>query len=340
MRSNKNVGTVKLRESKTLKEAFSNYKEMAGNTVDWTLFCTYQLKPSFPGGIYKILQLPSMQIAYTQMDGGVMFDYIVPEGCMTFSFMKEVSQKACIDQMKLHTGMIAVVNDKKIYSFTCSGPVEILDISLCKNTDPVLIKKLKQSVDKYYIDEDQDITTLIKSFITKFVSDDTPLDTDNAIKIEKQITEAMLKLVNTQEAQTPHFTKSEKIAMEIKQKLFKHMDHNISVTTLASQYGISVKSLQNAFRSLFDLKPNEYMRLLKLNLVHHELIQSSSSGTTVQKVARKWGFKHMGRFSKYYTELFGENPSITLKTKNPLIDGMATHCVERKESTTIKKGGN
>ena len=41
MRSNKNVGTVKLRESKTLKEAFSNYKEMAGNAMDWTLFCTY-----------------------------------------------------------------------------------------------------------------------------------------------------------------------------------------------------------------------------------------------------------------------------------------------------------
>ncbi len=48
------------------------------------------------------------------------------------------------------------------------------------------------------------------------------------------------------------------------------------------------------------------------------------------RVAQKWGFRHMGKFSKYYTELFGENPSVTLKTK-PIIDGMNEHCVERKE---------
>ncbi|HHO65596.1 MAG TPA: helix-turn-helix domain-containing protein, partial [Epsilonproteobacteria bacterium] len=49
------------------------------------------------------------------------------------------------------------------------------------------------------------------------------------------------------------------------------------------------------------------------------------------RVAQKWGFKHMGKFSKYYTELFGENPSVTLRTVAPIIDGMSVHCVERKE---------
>jgi hypothetical protein len=39
----------------------------------------------------------------------------------------------------------------------------------------------------------------------------------------------------------------------------------------------------------------------------------------------------MGRFSKFYTELFLENPSVTLQKKNPLIDGMSEHCVERQE---------
>jgi len=39
----------------------------------------------------------------------------------------------------------------------------------------------------------------------------------------------------------------------------------------------------------------------------------------------------MGRFSKFYTELFGENPSVTLKSKSTSIDGMSTHCVERQE---------
>jgi len=331
MRSKKNVDTTKLEKGETLKKEFDNYVVMAENAVDWTLFCSYQLKPNFSEGIYKILQLPSMQIAYTNMEGGIMFDYVAPEECITFSLMKNISKKACIDQMKLETGMISVVNDKKIYNLMCSAQVEILDISLNKNADPILLKKLTQAVDKYYIDSDQKITTLIKGFITEFSDANSPLDTQTSMQIEKQITEAMLKLLNVQEAQTPHFTKSEKTALKIKKDLFKHMDHTMSIETLAEKYNISVKSLQNAFKSLYGLRPNEFMRLLKLNLVHHELTQSKSSQTSVLKVAGKWGFAHMGRFSKFYTELFGENPSITLKNINPIVDGMHTHCVERKE---------
>ena len=331
MRSKKNVETTKLKKGEILKKEFDNYAGMAESAVDWTLFCSYQLKPNFSEGIYKILQLPSMQIAYTNMEGGIMFDYVAPEDCITFSLMKNISKKACIDQMKLETGMISVVNDKKIYNLICSAQVEILDISLNENADPTLLKKLSQAVDKYYIDSDHKITTLIKGFITKFSDSNTPLDTQTSMEIEKQITEAMLKLLDVQEAQTPYFTKSEKIALEIKQKLFKHMDGKMNINSLAKDYTITTKSLQNAFRSLFDLTPNQFTRLLKLNLVHHELTHSNATNTSVMRIAQKWGFAHMGRFSKYYTELFGENPSITLKNINPLVDGMHTHCVERKE---------
>ena len=332
MRSKKNVETTKLIQGETLNKAFDNYVEMATSAVDWTLFCSYQLQPNFSEGIHKILQLPSMQIAYTDMRGGIMFDYVTPEECITFSIMQNISKKACVDQMKLNTGMIIVVDDTKIYNFTCSGRVELLDISLNKNADPILIKKLTQAVDKYYQDSDQKITVLIKGFSDEFGERGSAvLDTSISMQIEKQISKAMLQLLDDQKAQIPHFTKSEKIALEIKQKLFKHMDGKMTIASLAKNYTISTKSLQNAFRSLFDLTPNQFIRLLKLNLVHHELIKSDSSKTSVLRVAQKWGFAHMGHFSKYYTELFGENPSVTLKTVNPMIDGMSIHCVERQE---------
>ncbi len=331
MRSKKNVETIKLQEGETHKKAFENYKEMAENAVDWTLFCSYQLKPNFSEGIYKILQLPSMQIAYTDMEGGIMFDYVAPEGCITFSLMKNISQKACLDHIKLETGTIAVVDDKKIYNFICSGRVELLDVSLNKNSDSMLLEKLTRAVDKYYVDDDQRITALIKGFVTEFADSSNPLDTQTSKQIEAHITEAMLELLDAQEAQVPRFTKSEKIALEIKERLFKHMDGNMNTMGLAKEYGISEKSLQNAFKSLFDLTPNQFIRLLKLNLVHHELMQSSPAESSVMRIAQKWGFRHMGRFSRYYTELFGENPSVTLRKASLTIDGMKAHCVERKE---------
>jgi AraC-like DNA-binding protein len=330
MRSKKNVETTKLDAGETLKKNFDNYAEMATSAVDWTLFCSYQLKPNFSEGIHKIIQLPSMQIASTDMSGGIMFDYISPKNCITFSILKKISKKACIDQMKLETGMIVIIDDTKKYNFMCSDSVVLFDISLNQNADPLLIEKLKKAVDKYYLDNDQKIATLIKSIIDTY-DEDATLDTQTSIRIETEITKTILTLLEAQEAQTPYFTRSEMIALEIKRKLFKHMDGKMSVNSVSKEYTISAKSLQNAFRSLFDLTPNKFMRLLKLNLVHHELIQSNSHMTSVQRIARKWGFTHMGRFSKYYTDLFGENPSVSLKTDLQQIDGMKVHCVERKE---------
>jgi len=330
MRSKKNVETLKLKDGEYLEKPFDNYLEMAESAVDWTLFCTYQLKPDFSEGIHKILQLPSMQIAFTDMRGGIMFDYVAPEECITISLMQHISQKACIDQMKLETSMIAVVDDKKVYNFVCSDQVELLDISFNKNADPLLLEKLAPAVEKYYWDKGQKIITLIKGIIDRYDAE-SPLDTETSAKIETEITTAILALLNGQEAQEPHFTKSEKIALKIKRELFKHMDHNMTVASLAKKHHISIKSLQNAFKSLFGITPNHFMRLLKLNLVHHELLQSGPAQITVQRAAQKWGFAHMGNFSRYYQELFGEKPSTTLCKDVLTIDGMKQHCVERQE---------
>ena len=194
MRSKKNVETKKLKKGETLKKEFGNYVEMASAAVDWTLFCSYQLQPNFTKGIYKILQLPSLQIAYTDMSGGVMFDFVAPEGCITFSIMKHIANTACIDQMKLKTGMIAVIDDKKIYNFMCSDRVVLIDISLNKNADPKLRKKLKKAVDRHYQDNKQELTLLLKRIINTF-SENTTLDTATSIQLETQVTEAVMQLL-------------------------------------------------------------------------------------------------------------------------------------------------
>ncbi len=330
MHSKKNIKTIKLNKGDSLKKEFINYEEMAKYAVDWTLFCSYQLKPKFPKGIYKILQLPSMQIVYTDMAGGIMFNYVTPEECITLSVMKNISQKACIDQMKLETDMVVVTDDTKVYNLICSDHVEFFDISLNRNADPELRKKLSKVVDRYFIDHDQKIITLIQGLIDTWAQN-SPLDLGTSIEIEKQITQAIIELLKEQTAQIPYFTKSEKIALKIKQKLFKHMDGKMRINNLAQEYRISTKSLQNAFQSLFALTPNKFMRLLKLNLVHQDLAYTNASETTVQAIAQKWGFGHMGRFSKYYTELFGQYPSSTLKMDGPKMNAMQAHCVERQE---------
>ena len=70
---------------------------------------------------------------------------------------------------------------------------------------------------------------------------------------------------------------------------------------------------------------------MKLNLVHRDLKHSNPDNNSVQKIANKWGFMHMGHFSGYYTKLFGENPSKTLLTGFKKENRITSLCIDRQE---------
>ena len=53
---------------------------------------------------------------------------------------------------------------------------------------------------------------------------------------------------------------------------------------------------------------------MRLNGVRRELRQGRAA---VQDVAARWGFWHMGQFSRDYKQQFGELPSVTLRRAGP-----------------------
>ena len=330
MQSKKEIETIAVKEGQTLEKAFENYTDMAQSASDWTLFCPYQFRKNSFIGTIKVLELPSMQIIYLDTRGGSMFELVVPEACFTIALMQNISNKACIDEMKLRNDMIVVIDDTKIYNFMYSDAVTTINVSFKKNANQALLKKLRQAVDKYYLDNDKRFSDMLKKCIDTYSNADK-LDHKTSAEIEKQIVDTMLKITHEQDVTVPHFTRSEKIAIKIKKQLFSHMDGTISIASFAEKHHISERSLQNAFRSLFDLTPVKFIRLLKLNHVHHELTKQHAKDITVSRVAQKWGFKHMGKFSQYYTELFGENPSVTLKRSNLNEEVMSEACVQRRE---------
>jgi len=330
MRSKKNVETIKLQDGEYLEKEFDNYIDMATNAVDWTYFCSYELKPNSPKGVYKILSLPNMHIAYSDTTGGLMMDLISPKDTITFNVMECVKDKACLSHMKLKTNNLIVIDDTKRYNFMYNDAIKLYEVSLKRDANTELYDKLSSVVDKYFDDSDKKIVRLLESVILKY-SNAKKLDLKTSRMIEVEIVEEMLKLFDNQEAKVSHLTKSEKIAFAIREKVFNHMDAHINIESLSKEHGISEKSLQNSFKSLFGFTPKHFLQLMKLNLVRHELVKSSSNDTTVLRTAQKWGFRHMGRFSKYYLELFREKPSATLQKANPFNDGMNIKCVERKE---------
>lgn len=86
-----------------------------------------------------------------------------------------------------------------------------------------------------------------------------------------------------------------------------------SVDCLARMSGVSVRSLQYAFKSHFGIGVMEYQRKIRFARVEKELRQYPHE--TIETVARRWGFNNMGRFGQDFRKIFGETPSKLRKRK-------------------------
>lgn len=94
-----------------------------------------------------------------------------------------------------------------------------------------------------------------------------------------------------------------------------HADTAITLETLARHAGCGYRSLQTAFNDAFGMSPIAYVKYVRLTLAHDDL-RRADNGVSVRDVAARWGFTHMGWFSKCYVEQFGVLPSQTLRSRH------------------------
>ncbi len=88
---------------------------------------------------------------------------------------------------------------------------------------------------------------------------------------------------------------------------------NLYVTDLCRIAGVSERALEYAFKEVMGLTPVAFLAKLRLHRVRQALIAATSGSTTVANEALRWGFWHLGEFSRAYSKCFGELPSETLE---------------------------
>ena len=76
----------------------------------------------------------------------------------------------------------------------------------------------------------------------------------------------------------------------------------------------SLSRLERAFRETFGVSPRRYLMLKRLAAVRRDLLRGEPQ-TSITEVATRWGFFHLGRFSKEYREHFAELPSQTQRAQ-------------------------
>ena len=91
-------------------------------------------------------------------------------------------------------------------------------------------------------------------------------------------------------------------------------DHMLLVNELSEALGVATRSLNRAFDLVLGIGPATYLRRHRLSEARRALLCDQGKGVSVAEVATRFGFRHMGRFSAQYRNLFNELPHVTRRT--------------------------
>jgi len=322
---------LKINEGYFIDQQYDNYEMMQANITNWKQLCPYQLRPDSLSGRLQILHLHLIQIVFGKRNGGTMHHAGSPKDSLNIAIVESCKDKGCFGRIKLKTGDVFFFDDKHPNNFIANDTIKFIVVSIDKSNLGSRLSNLSKVIDHCIHDTDARLTTMLREIWKRFTASPTKIDTQNYQKAEEQILSHVMELLSDQMPIIPKLTKGEKTALDIRDQVMHHIDGKISISSLAKQHKVTEQTLQNSFKSLFGFTPKKFLRQLKLNLAHYELQKNTPEQSTISNIAIKWGFEHMGRFSSYYTELFGVNPSQTLKTPYETEDDIEALCVTRKD---------
>lgn len=84
----------------------------------------------------------------------------------------------------------------------------------------------------------------------------------------------------------------------------------ISIADVCAEVRVCPRTLGYSFEQVLGVSPSRYLLATRLNHVRRDL-STAGGHASIQSVAARWGFWHMGRFAQYYRQAFGERPSET-----------------------------
>jgi AraC-like DNA-binding protein len=94
----------------------------------------------------------------------------------------------------------------------------------------------------------------------------------------------------------------------------EHAHLDITVADIAAAALVTVRAVQLAFRHHLDTTPMEYLRRVRVDHAHRDLVAADPARETVTAVAYRWGFPSPARFAAYYRQAYGVLPSQTLRS--------------------------
>ena len=302
---------------------FNQYKEIVHA---WDMDFTQLDKGTFYSELKQMI-LPEVHVAHTSFNCYLDQRGHSPEGMWSFVVMAENSSMYTFNQVLTQSTSTMVIFSPgaEIHSVDIPGfSVYVLSITeehLQQLTQELgldaIIEKLSQ-IDRVELEDDQadalrvqlqdildDAASLKNRVITKegkdLLTNFVPIKFLKAIGLK--IGCAKNKVVKEK-----HF-----FYLDARAYMHTHLHEPLNIDEIAKKFKLSERSLRNYFQEQLNVSPKQYLIALRLTKIRDELQVLENQKGSVEKTARRFGFQHMGQFSKAYKEFFSELPSQTLR---------------------------
>jgi AraC-like DNA-binding protein len=93
----------------------------------------------------------------------------------------------------------------------------------------------------------------------------------------------------------------------------EHAHEDITAADIAAAAFVTIRAVQLAFRRHLDTTPTEYLRRVRLDHAHRQLVAADPRHESVTDVAYQWGFPSPSRFAAAYRRAYGVTPSSSLR---------------------------
>jgi AraC-like DNA-binding protein len=93
----------------------------------------------------------------------------------------------------------------------------------------------------------------------------------------------------------------------------EHAAQDISLADVAAAAHVTIRAVQIAFRRHYSTTPTRYLRRVRLERAHQDLLAADPARESVTAVAYRWGFASPGQFTVAYRQAYGLMPDKTLR---------------------------
>ena len=137
-------------------------------------------------------------------------------------------------------------------------------------------------------------------------------------QIEQELIDRLVKLLaeDRQPVSKKPSRKRDKALFSAEHYIAEHSNAYITIPELCLVANVSERTLEYAFRERYNLTPQHYIIMHRMNNVRKQLRTANPTKGTISKIAQQHGFLHMGQFSTDYKRIFSELPSETLNASN------------------------